>query len=230
MSDIKITRALLSVSDKTGLVELGRTLARHGVDLDPMSEVLITSGATEAIAGAILAIVQPGDEVVIFQPFYDAYVPLVRLAGGPEAESASLEEVRAALLEIDGNGDGRVARGEFDAKVRKGMTGIDRFGTLLAGMDDDGDELISAPELDRWLERRDVDADGRLVMRERDRPGLTHNQAAHDPLGDDNEETYPHHCRSARADRGPRRRADRSHGHGGRLPSLQLHQRRHRRG
>jgi N-succinyldiaminopimelate aminotransferase len=70
-----------------GLPELRQGVAKHykhwhGVEFDPMTEVLITSGATEAIAGAILAIVQPGDEVVIFQPFYDAYVPLVRLAGG----------------------------------------------------------------------------------------------------------------------------------------------------
>src|SRR6478736_456339 len=70
-----------------GLPELRQAIAKHyghwhGVQLDPMTEVLVTSGATEAIAGAILGIVQPGDEVVIFQPFYDAYVPLVRLAGG----------------------------------------------------------------------------------------------------------------------------------------------------
>jgi aspartate/methionine/tyrosine aminotransferase len=43
---------------------------------------MVTSGATEAIAGALLALIEPGDEVVLFQPMYDAYLPLVRRAGG----------------------------------------------------------------------------------------------------------------------------------------------------
>jgi len=43
---------------------------------------MVTSGATEAIAGALLALIRPGDEVVLFQPMYDAYLPLVRRAGG----------------------------------------------------------------------------------------------------------------------------------------------------
>ncbi len=57
--------------------------ARHqGLALDPASEVMVTSGATEALAGALLALVRPGDEVVLFAPMYDAYLPLVRRAGG----------------------------------------------------------------------------------------------------------------------------------------------------
>lgn len=70
-----------------GLVELRTAVARHyarfgGLDLDPEREVMITSGATEALAGALLALIEPGDEVVLFQPMYDAYLPLVRRAGG----------------------------------------------------------------------------------------------------------------------------------------------------
>jgi aspartate/methionine/tyrosine aminotransferase len=70
-----------------GLPELRTAIARHyqrfqGVTLDPESEVMVTSGATEAIAGALLALIEPGDEVVLFQPMYDAYLPLVRRAGG----------------------------------------------------------------------------------------------------------------------------------------------------
>ncbi len=42
----------------------------------------MTSGATEAIAGALMALIEPGDEVVLFEPMYDAYLPLVRRAGG----------------------------------------------------------------------------------------------------------------------------------------------------
>ena len=70
-----------------GIPELRSAIAAHyrrwqGLDLDPLSEVMVTSGATEALAGAILGIVEPGDEVVLFEPMYDAYLPLVRLAGG----------------------------------------------------------------------------------------------------------------------------------------------------
>ncbi|SCY48502.1 aminotransferase [Microvirga guangxiensis] len=70
-----------------GLPELRSAIAAHyrhwqGLDLDANTEVMVTSGATEALAGAILGIVEPGDEVVLFEPMYDAYLPLVRLAGG----------------------------------------------------------------------------------------------------------------------------------------------------
>lgn len=57
--------------------------ARHqGLTLDPETEVMVTSGATEALAGALLALIEPGDEVILFAPMYDAYLPLVRRAGG----------------------------------------------------------------------------------------------------------------------------------------------------
>jgi N-succinyldiaminopimelate aminotransferase len=70
-----------------GIPELRSAIAAHyrhwqGVDLDPESEVMVTSGATEAIAGALMALIEPGDEVVLFEPMYDAYLPLVRRAGG----------------------------------------------------------------------------------------------------------------------------------------------------
>lgn len=70
-----------------GLPELRQAVSTHyrhwhGLHFDPDSEVMITSGATEAIAGALLALIEPGDEVVLFQPLYDAYLPLVQRAGG----------------------------------------------------------------------------------------------------------------------------------------------------
>jgi N-succinyldiaminopimelate aminotransferase len=70
-----------------GLPELRQAVAAHyartqGLDLDWESEVTITSGATEALAASFLALVQPGDEVVVFQPVYDAYLPMIRAAGG----------------------------------------------------------------------------------------------------------------------------------------------------
>ena len=54
----------------------------YGADVNPDDEITITSGATEAIFVAIQAMVQPGDEVILFDPAYDAYDPAVRLAGG----------------------------------------------------------------------------------------------------------------------------------------------------
>jgi aspartate/methionine/tyrosine aminotransferase len=54
---------------------------RQGLSLDP-AQIVVTSGATEAIAAAILALVGEGDEAILFQPAYDAYAPLVRRAGG----------------------------------------------------------------------------------------------------------------------------------------------------
>jgi aspartate/methionine/tyrosine aminotransferase len=70
-----------------GLPELRQAVAAHyaahqGLDLDGLAEVTITSGATEALAASFLALIEPGDEVVVFQPFYDAYPPLIRRAGG----------------------------------------------------------------------------------------------------------------------------------------------------
>lgn len=70
-----------------GLPELRQAVAGHyartqGLDLDWASEVTITSGATEALAAAFFGLIEPGDEVVVFQPVYDAYLPLIRRAGG----------------------------------------------------------------------------------------------------------------------------------------------------
>ena len=59
----------------------------HGLQLSP-DNICVTSGATEALAAAILATVEPGDEVIIFTPAYDAYAPLIRRAGGLPVEVA----------------------------------------------------------------------------------------------------------------------------------------------
>lgn len=83
-------KAMLETSNQyppmLGIPELRQAVAEHyarfqGLDLRP-SEVIVTSGATEALAASILGLVQPGDEVVMFQPLYDAYAPLVEAAGG----------------------------------------------------------------------------------------------------------------------------------------------------
>ncbi|PVM82873.1 aminotransferase [Caulobacter radicis] len=70
-----------------GLPQLRQAVATHygrtqSLDLDPDREIIVTSGATEALAAAFLSLISPGDEVVLFQPLYDAYLPMVRRAGG----------------------------------------------------------------------------------------------------------------------------------------------------
>lgn len=82
--------ALLSRSNQyppmAGLPELRAAVASHyaahqGLALTPQ-DVIVTSGATEAIAATLLALVQPGDEVLVLAPLYDAYLPLIERAGG----------------------------------------------------------------------------------------------------------------------------------------------------
>jgi methionine transaminase len=54
----------------------------YGHSYDPVTEVTITAGATQAIITAVLAVVRPGDEVIVLEPCYDSYVPNIELAGG----------------------------------------------------------------------------------------------------------------------------------------------------
>ena len=82
-----LTTASNQYPPMAGCPELRRAIADHyrahqGVDLDWQIEITVTSGATEALAAALFALITPGDEVVLFQPLYDAYLPLVRRAGG----------------------------------------------------------------------------------------------------------------------------------------------------
>ena len=69
-----------------GVPELRQAVAAHakrfyGLDVDWQSEVMVTSGATEALAASILSLINPGDEAVVFEPLYDSYVPMLRRAG-----------------------------------------------------------------------------------------------------------------------------------------------------
>ncbi|MCT9138895.1 pyridoxal phosphate-dependent aminotransferase [Streptomyces violarus] len=57
-------------------------LRRYGLSYDPDTEVLVTAGATEAIAAALLALVEPGDEVIALEPYYDSYAACIAMAGG----------------------------------------------------------------------------------------------------------------------------------------------------
>ncbi|WP_396916764.1 pyridoxal phosphate-dependent aminotransferase [Mycolicibacterium sp.] len=69
-----------------GIPELRQAVAaqrkRHyGIDYDPDTEVLVTVGATEAIAAALIGLVEPGSEVIVIEPFYDSYSPVIAMAG-----------------------------------------------------------------------------------------------------------------------------------------------------
>ncbi|MFJ2608679.1 pyridoxal phosphate-dependent aminotransferase [Streptomyces sp. NPDC087425] len=97
-----------------GVPELRTAIAAHqqrryGLPYDPDTEVLVTAGATEAIAAALLALVEPGDEVIAFEPYYDSYAACVAMAGGTRvpvtlrphegAFRLDLDELRAAVTD-----------------------------------------------------------------------------------------------------------------------------------
>ena len=70
----------------TGVPELRQAVASanarfYGLDIDPATEIVVTSGATEAITACLMAILNPGDEVVLFEPLYDTYLPIIRMLG-----------------------------------------------------------------------------------------------------------------------------------------------------
>jgi N-succinyldiaminopimelate aminotransferase len=112
-----------------GTPDLRLAIAEHqrhwyGLEVDPDQEVLVTAGATEALAATLLALVEPGDEVVTFEPFYDAYGALIRLAGATHVtvpltapdflpdestlRAAFSDRTRAVLVNTPHNPTGRV--------------------------------------------------------------------------------------------------------------------------
>ncbi|MGW2015574.1 pyridoxal phosphate-dependent aminotransferase [Streptomyces sp. NPDC001927] len=84
-------------------------LRRYGLAYDPDTEVLVTAGATEAIAASLLALVEPGDEVIALEPYYDSYAASVAMAGGTRVPVTlrphegrfvlDLDELRAAVTD-----------------------------------------------------------------------------------------------------------------------------------
>jgi N-succinyldiaminopimelate aminotransferase len=119
-----------------GIPGLREAIATHqrrfyGLELDPDGEVLVTTGATEAIAAALLALCDPGDEVITFEPYYDSYAACIALAGAtrrlvtlrppgyavdPDALAAAFTpRTRAVLLNSPHNPTGKVfTRNELD--------------------------------------------------------------------------------------------------------------------
>jgi aspartate/methionine/tyrosine aminotransferase len=89
-----------------GIASLRQAIAgqrkRHlGVEYDPDSEVLVTVGATEAIAAALIGLVEPGSEVLLIEPFYDSYSPVVAMAGARRGIVQLVPDGRGFALDVD---------------------------------------------------------------------------------------------------------------------------------
>jgi N-succinyldiaminopimelate aminotransferase len=93
-----------------GVPALRQAVARHqqrhyGLDLDPDSQVVVTTGCTEGVAAALLGLVDPGDEVVVLEPYYDSYPAMIQMAGGVRRQVTlrgpdfrlDVDELRAAV-------------------------------------------------------------------------------------------------------------------------------------
>ncbi|MDO9458030.1 pyridoxal phosphate-dependent aminotransferase [Nocardioides sp.] len=93
-----------------GVPALRRAIADHqlrhyGLELDPDTQVAVTTGCTEAVAAALLGLVEPGDEVVVLEPYYDSYLAMLQMAGGVRRPvtlrspdfRVDLDELRAAV-------------------------------------------------------------------------------------------------------------------------------------
>jgi Ca2+-binding EF-hand superfamily protein len=107
------------------------------------------------------------DRAVVPPPDLVLPMMLIGIAGERDADSVAIDRALEAMRKLDANGDGRIDRAEFDAAVPPFMSGVDSYATFLAGMDEDHDGLLSLPEIERWMGRRDADHDGRLARRER---------------------------------------------------------------
>ena len=89
-----------------GVPELRQAIADHqarcyDLELDPDSQVLVTAGATEAVTAAVLALVDPGDEVVLVEPYYDSYPAAVEMAGGVRRTVAMRRTDAGFRLDVD---------------------------------------------------------------------------------------------------------------------------------
>lgn len=114
----------------------------YGCNYDPDTEVTVTSGATQAIYTAITAFVHPGDEVIIFEPAYDSYVPAIQLSGGIPVHM----ELKAPDFRIDWD------------QVRKRMNAKTRMIIVNSPHNPTGSYLSAADlsELDRITKGTDV--------------------------------------------------------------------------
>ena len=146
-----------------GIPELRAAIADHqrrfyGLNYDPDTEVLVTAGATEAIAAALIALVEPGDEVIAFEPYYDSYVANIAMAGGTrvpvtlrpaefrpclnELRDAVTDKTRLILLNSPHNPTGAV----FDRAILEGIAKIAVEADLLVITDEVYEHLVYTGE------------------------------------------------------------------------------------
>ena len=116
----------------------------YGIEVDPHTEVVVTSGGTEALAASLMALLDPGDEVVLFEPLYDTYLPVIRMLGAvprivrlqppdwalPEAElrAAFGPKTKAVLLNSPMNPTGKVFSGVELGLIAELIRQHDAFG------------------------------------------------------------------------------------------------------
>ena len=74
---------------------------RYGLDYDPDSEILVTTGATEAIAASLLALTEPGDEVLVIEPYYDSYAASVAMSGATRRVVSLTEDPETGRFRLD---------------------------------------------------------------------------------------------------------------------------------
>jgi aspartate aminotransferase len=123
-----LREGLTHYAPSRGLLELRHAIAaklssQHGLEYDPESEILVTPGAKQAVLEAVFTAVEPGDEVIVFEPGWATYGAIVQLAGGvpvpvqlrddftidPEVLDAALSErTRAMILGSPGNPTGHI--------------------------------------------------------------------------------------------------------------------------
>jgi N-succinyldiaminopimelate aminotransferase len=150
-----------------GVPELRAAISAHqksfwGLDFDPDGEILVTAGATEAIASAILALCEPGDEVVCFEPYYDSYAASIALAGAVR---------RPVTLRVQGGRygfDPDELRGAFGPKTKlvllntphnpTGKVFTDAELTLVAGLCQEFDAIAVTDEVYEHLVFSDASA------------------------------------------------------------------------
>lgn len=89
-----------------GILELRRAVAaqrerRYGQRFDPETQVLVTVGASEAIAATILGLVEPGSEVILLEPFFDTYAPVIAMAGAQRVSVPLVADGNGFALDVD---------------------------------------------------------------------------------------------------------------------------------
>src|ERR1700752_168402 len=139
-----------------GIAPLRQAIAAHrkrhfGIEYDADPEVLVTVGATEAIAASVLGLVEPGSEVLVIEPFYDSYSPVIAMAGCERRAVPLVQDGRGFAIDLDG------LRSAVTPKTKAlivnsphnptGMVASDDELKALAGLAVDADLLVIADEV-----------------------------------------------------------------------------------